>query len=314
MLPPSLDAARDTELEQMHSAADSTLAVTRQALVEAMDDTDEHGILPLARLAGATVVRNHAEFQQVPAVEDKHPASEESTPQNTTGDPTWAGHTALLPIVELEPTSEDTPAEASTPLQITPTETPDSASKVGLTAVESAAVEAAVKGETLPPEALAALLAEPSAPPSPATHDTGENTRAINWATPSSDKTSTWMMPIREPAAALPAPESEQDNYVSVMADVEIPDGVREAFVEQTPMSPAEFDKRMTQLNAERNLLEKALSDGEIAPEDLGSTKARLTLVMQRESELLAKGTGGNKGSSDSLETMERILLALRKI
>lgn len=261
MLPLCLEV-RDTEMEEMHRAADTTLALTRKAVIEALNATDEHGILPFARQAGAAVVNDAVANPQVTDAETRAPTD-----------------------------------------------------NAELTAPELAAVEAAVNGDTLSPEAFAALLAEPSTPASPASHSTGENTRAISWVGQGGDgAASSWMMPQREPAANLSEPETTHDGYVSVMADVEIPAAVREAFGEQKPMSAAEFDERMTQLNAERNFLEKALADGEIAPEDLGSAKARLTLIMQKESELLAKGTGGENGASNSLKTMERVLSALRKI
>jgi hypothetical protein len=70
----------------------------------------------------------------------------------------------------------------------------------------------------------------------------------------------------------------------------------------------------MRELNSERNLLEKALHDGDIAPEDAPATQARLAVVIDQETKLQAKGPGGRNGSDDSLGTMARVLAGLRKL
>ncbi|HSX34310.1 MAG TPA: hypothetical protein VLF62_01560 [Candidatus Saccharimonadales bacterium] len=192
-----------------------------------------------------------------------------------------------------------------------------------LSPAEAAAVKAAASGEILSPDAFAALLNEsgafpqaPTSPGMPPIH--GEKTQAIRWAnqpTGNDGAKGSWMMPVRKPAATIPQTEAEAaDRYVSVMADVEIPEGVTAAFAAQKPMSPAEFNERMTTINTERASLEKMLEKGEIPPERLGEVKGRVTLLAHQESELLAKGNGGRNGSDNSYDTMERVLAGLRKL
>jgi hypothetical protein len=184
-----------------------------------------------------------------------------------------------------------------------------------LSPAEAAAVEAAARGDVLPPDAFAALINDGTRVPA---KDHGENTRPIRWTAqaPGGDGAQEgWMMPTRTAGATVPAIEAEAgDGYVSVMADVEIPEGALTAFAPEQPLSPAEFEARMRELNSERNLLEKALHDGDIAPEDAPATQARLAVVIDQETKLQAKGPGGRNGSDDSLGTMARVLAGLRKL